>query len=116
MLTTRASAAGFPALKSSIKRSDDTRENSLLSSPHRRFGARGTGRMVVPEDVQSAVHHQSQHFLTNGYLLSLRVVASDLRANVDVSDHCTTLSGPFKAKRDHVSRTMMAEVAAIQLR
>src|SRR5688572_18451847 len=94
MLTTRASAAGFAALKSCIKRSEDTRENSLLSPPHRRVGAGLSGWMFMPEDVQCSVHHQSQDFLGQWHPLTLRVVASDFRTNVDVADHRATLARP----------------------
>jgi hypothetical protein len=72
--------------------------------------------MIMPKDMQSAVHHQSQYLFTNGDALPHRVVASDFRTNVNVSDHGTTFSASPKAERDHVGRTVVAEVAAIELR
>ena len=72
--------------------------------------------MVVSKDVQSAVHHQSQNLLANRDALSLRVVASDRRTNVDVSNNRTTFSGSSKAERDHIGWAMVLQVAAIQLR
>ena len=72
--------------------------------------------MVVPKDVQSAMHHQSQHLFPNGNTLPLRVVAGDLRTNVDVSNYSTTFPGSPESKRDHVRSTVMLKVAAIQSR
>ena len=69
----------------------------------------------MPKDVQYAVHHQSQHLFANGHALPLRVVTSDLRTNVDVSDHRTTFSGSLQPKRDDVSRPAMTKVAPIEL-
>src|SRR6267142_1851038 len=110
MLTTRASAAGLAALKSSISRSEDTREDSLLSLPHKRRCARRSGRMVMPKDVQRTVHDQSQHFFTDGNALTLRIVAGDLRTNVDVSDNGATFPQSPKPERDHVGRAAVAQV------
>ncbi len=116
MLTTRAKAAGFAALKSSIRRSEDTRENSLLSAPHRRCRARLARRMIMPQNVQCAVDYQSQHLFPDRNTLPLRVVASDFRTNVDIADDHTTFLGSAKAKGDDVRRTLMPQITAIQLR
>src|SRR4026208_961682 len=104
MLTTRASAAGFRASKSSIRRSEDAGAAPLLSPPHRRCRAGLPDRVVVPEDVQSAMHHESEHLFSWRDSLPLRVLASDLWTNVDVSNHRTTFARPPKAERDYVSR------------
>src|SRR5215210_5387487 len=90
MLTTRASAAGLRASKSSSRRSEDAGKDLLLTPPHRRSGARHSGRMLVSKDVQSAVHHQSQKLLSASDALPFRVGASDIGTNVDISDHRTT--------------------------
>jgi hypothetical protein len=52
--------------------------------------------MVVPKNVQGAVHHQSQHLFPYWHTLPLRVGASDLGTNVDVTDNSTTF--PRSAK------------------
>jgi hypothetical protein len=72
--------------------------------------------MVVPKNVQSTVNHESQDLLPDWNALPLGIVASDLRTNVDVSDHGTTVSRSPQSERDHVSRTAVPEVAAIQAR
>jgi len=72
--------------------------------------------MVVPKNVQSTVNYQSQDLLPNWNALPLGIVASDLRTNVDVSDHGTTVSRSPQSERDHVGRTAVPEVAAIQAR
>jgi len=71
--------------------------------------------MVVSKDVQSAMNNQSQDLLTNRDALSLRVVASDLRTNVDVSNNRSTFSGSTKAERDHIGWATVLQVVAIQL-
>src|SRR6476661_6788845 len=116
MLTTRASAAGFPALKSSIRRLEDTCEYSLLFAPHPRRRSRRAGRMVVAEHVQSAVDDKPQQLLSGADALAPGVVASDLDANIYVADYGSAPSDPFQAERNHVCRTLMTKVAMIQAR
>jgi len=48
--------------------------------------------MVVPKNVKSTVNHESQDLLSNWNALPPGIVASDLRTNVDVSNHGTTVS------------------------
>src|SRR6476661_4295537 len=86
MLTTRASAAGFPALKSSSKRSEDAAKYPFLSPPHRRRGARQPGRMVVSEHVQSPMHDQPQQLLAGGDSLPLRILPGHFGADIDITD------------------------------
>src|SRR5258705_9760653 len=116
MLTTRASAAGFPALKSSSRRSDDTSKNSLLSAPHHGSGARRSGGMVVSQNVQCTVNHESQDLLPDWHALPLRVVACDLRTNVDVPNHGAALRRPSQSEGYDVSGTGVTEVTAIERR
>src|SRR5258705_10146848 len=116
MLTTRASAAGFPALKSSSRRSDDTGKNSLLSAPHHGSGARRSGGMVVSQNVQRTVNHESQDLLPGWDALPLRVFARDLRTNVDVPNHGAALPRPSQSEGDNVSGAGVPEIAAIELR
>lgn len=52
----------------------------------------------MPEDVQGAVHYESQDLLSKRYALSLRVVASDLRTNVDIAYHWATLPGSLETE------------------
>ena len=69
--------------------------------------------MVVSKDVQGAMHNQSQHLLTNWDALPLRIVAGDLRTNVDVPNHRTTFAGPSKAERNHVGWATVPQVTPI---
>src|SRR5688500_14952728 len=114
MLTTRASAAGFPASKSASSFSDDTSEDPLLLAPHLRGGARRRIRMLVPQYVERPVNHQAQDLLSSRYTLSARIVAGDLRTDVNVPDDSTALSDSSQAKRDDVSGTFVSEVASIE--
>src|SRR5258705_3488645 len=116
MLTTRASAAGFPALKSSSRRSDDTGKNTLLSAPHYGSGARRSGGMVVSEDMQRTVNYESQDLLPDWHALPLRVVACDLRTNVDVPNHGAALPRPSQPEGDNVSVAAVPKIAAIERR
>ena len=72
--------------------------------------------MVVPKNVKSTVNHESQDLLSNWNALSPGIVASDLRTNVDVSNHGTTVSRSAEPERDHVGGTAVPEVAATQAR
>jgi hypothetical protein len=72
--------------------------------------------MVVPENVKSTVNNQPQDLLPNWNALPPGVIASDLRTNVDVSNHGTTVSRSPKPERDHVGGTAVPEIAAIQSR
>src|SRR4051794_25509605 len=72
--------------------------------------------MIVAEHVKSAVHYQSQQFLSRADSLSLCVVPSDLRANIHVADHRSPASDPPESERYHVGCSMVAEVAAIKTR
>src|SRR2546423_12582700 len=114
MLTTRASAGGLPALKSSMTRLEDTAENSLLFAPHRGCHAPGTARMIVAEDVQCPVHHQSKQFLAGADALSARVVAGNLGADIYVADDGSAPADPSESEGDDVGRPMVAKIAAIQ--
>jgi hypothetical protein len=72
--------------------------------------------MVVPKNVKSTVNHQSQDLLPNWNALPPGIGSSDLRTNVDVSNHGTTLSRSPKPESDHVGGTAVPEIAAIQTR
>jgi hypothetical protein len=116
MLTTRASAADFPALKSSIRRLEDARKNPLLSAPH---GRRCTSRarwMIVAENVKCSVNYKTQQLLSGRNALCLSVFPRDLGADVDVSHYGATSPDTAKPKRNYVGRTVVPEVAMVQLR
>jgi hypothetical protein len=72
--------------------------------------------MVVPKNVQGTVNHQPQDLLPNWNALPIGIVESDLRTNVDVSNHGTTVSRSPQSERDHISGTSVTEVAAIERR
>src|SRR3990170_2490804 len=114
MLTTRASAAGLPASKSASSRSEDTRENPLLFSPHRRRPAAGAFRMVVPEYVQRPMDHQAQNLFAGAHLLTARILARDLGTDINVPEYGPTSSDAAEAEGDHVGRTAVSEITLIQ--
>src|SRR3954469_4087013 len=100
MLTTRASAAGFPALKSARIRSNDAGKYSFLSPPHWRSDAPLTFGVVVSQHVQCPMHDQSQQLLSRWDSAVLCVLARDFRADVDVAEHGTALSNALEPERD----------------
>src|SRR4051812_30602282 len=114
MLTTRASAAGFPASKSARIRSNDAGKYSFLSPPHRRSGALLTFGMVVSQHVQCPMHHQSQQLLSGWDSAALCVLARHLRADVDVAEHRPALSNALEPERDDVGWAFVSEVATIE--
>src|SRR3954463_4605687 len=114
MLTTRASAAGFPASKSARIRSNDAGKYSFLSPPHRRSGALLTFGMVVSQHVQCPMHHQSQQLLSGWDSAALCVLARHLRADVDVAEHRAALSNAVEPKRDDVGWAFVPEIAPIE--
>jgi hypothetical protein len=71
--------------------------------------------MVVTENVQGAMDYQPEQLFANAHALTLRVFASDIRTNVDVSDNGTALPGSLKAEGDDVRRTLMVQITAVQL-
>src|SRR3954469_6544604 len=110
MLTTRASAAGLAALKSASRRSDDTRQNPFLLSPHRRFRAHVALRMVVAKHMKGAVHDKSQELLLRRNSLPPCVCPRNLGTDVDVTDGCSATALTSKRERYHVGRPVMTEV------
>src|SRR5688500_3633396 len=100
MLTTRARAADFPASKPASSFSDDTRENPLLPAPHLRLGARRSVRMLVAEHMEGPVNHEAEDLLSSHYTLPTRVVAGDLRTDINISNDGAALSDSSQAKRD----------------
>src|SRR4051812_4845366 len=100
MLTTRASAAGFPASKSARIRSNDAGKYSFLSPPHWRSGALLTFGMVVSQDVQCPMHHQSQQLFSGRNSTPLRVLARHLGTDVNVAEDRAALAGALEAERD----------------
>src|SRR5437016_6244084 len=116
MLTTRASAAGFPALKSSSRRSEDTGENSLLFAPHSGSGSRRAARMIVAEYVKGSVHHESEQLLSGADSLPPGVVASDFRANIHVAHDRSPPADAPQSKRNNVGGTVVSKVASIHRR
>src|SRR4051812_36522416 len=115
MLTTRASAAGLPALKSSSTRSDDTRQNPFLLSPHWRLRARCAVGVIVTEHMKGAMDDKSQQLLVRRNSLAFGVCARDLGADVDVAHDRPPTTLAAERERDHVGRAVMTEVAAVQL-
>src|SRR4051794_41434873 len=116
MLTTRASAAGLPALKSSRRRSEDTGEDPLLFPPHaRRHSLRAVG-MVVAEYVKRTVHYKSEQLFSGPDALAPSVPAGDFGTNIHVANDSSAPPGSTQTERDHVGRTMMPEVAAASSR
>src|SRR5690349_10728556 len=116
MLTTRASAAGFPALKSSSRRSEDAAKYPFLSPPHRRRGARRPGRMVVSEHVQSSMHDQPQQLLAGGDSLPPRILPGNFGADINITDDGDSLPDSGEPERDDIGGTFVAKVAAIEPR
>src|SRR2546423_2133095 len=116
MLTTRASAAVLPALKSSIRRSADTGENSLLFAPHARMGTRSSAWMIVAEYVKASVHDQAKHLFASAYLLASRVIARYLGANIHISDDSSARTEATQSKGYDVGRPAVPEVASVETR
>src|SRR4051794_21541858 len=116
MLTTRASAAGLPALNSPRSRSEDVGKDPFLSSPHWRCRALRSNRMVVSEHVQCPVNHEPQQLLTGGNTLAPGIRAGDFGTNVDVTDHGAALSDSRESEGDDIRRSVVAEVAPIEAR
>src|SRR4051812_6354138 len=116
MLTTRASAADLPALKSPSSRSEDAGKNLLLSPPHRRRCPHRPDRMVAPEHVQCSVDYQPQQLFSGGNALSLRVLAGDFGANVNIADHGATFADSRESEGDNIGRPLVTEVASIEPR
>src|SRR3954468_21786943 len=114
MLTTRASAAGFPASKSARIRSNDAGKYSFLSAPHWRSGALLTFGVVVSQHVQCPMHHQSQQLLSGRDSAALCVLARHLRADVDVAEHCAAFADALEAERDDVGWAFVPEIAPIE--
>src|SRR5688572_19956385 len=115
MLTTRASAAGFPASKSASSLSDDTREDPFLFPPHCRFGARRRVRVLVAQHVKGAMDHQPKQLLSGGHTLTPRVVPGDFGTDVNISQHSAPLADASQAERDDVRRALVSEIASIHV-
>ena len=72
--------------------------------------------MVVAEYVEHAVNDQARQLFADGRSMSMRVLARDFRANVDVPDNRIVWRCTREPEGDHVGWTAVGEVCAIQTR
>src|SRR4051812_38527625 len=84
---------GMPRLRRSTARlrsyertARETRQQAFLAEPHRRRLALLIHGMIVPQHVQDAVYHEARDLATHGLASLDRVLASDVRTDVNVAD------------------------------
>jgi hypothetical protein len=72
--------------------------------------------MIVAKHVKRSVDYEAQELLPGRYPLGLGVFPGDLGADINVTNYGATSSDTAEAEGDHVCRTMVPEVAMVQLR
>jgi len=116
MLTTRASAAGFPALKSSTRRLEDARKDPLLPEPHGRHSASCAQRMTVAKTWSVPWIYKSQQLLAKPICPGLWRFPVRFRRRCRRLPLWHPVSRPGESKRNHVGWTVVPEVAMVKLR
>jgi hypothetical protein len=71
--------------------------------------------MVLAENVERPVNNESQQLLTGRDPLCARILARDFGADVNVANHRAALPRAIEPERYHVGRSMVPEVATIEL-
>ena len=72
--------------------------------------------MIVAKNVKRAVDYKAQQLLSSRYALGLGIFPCDLGADIDVPNYGAASTNPAEAERYHVGRTMVPEVAMVQMR
>ena len=70
--------------------------------------------MLVPEHVQHAMHHEPKELLAHAPAVRQRISARDARRDVHVADDVASGVDGGEAERDHVRRTAVAQMLAVE--
>jgi hypothetical protein len=71
--------------------------------------------VIVTKNVKRAVDYEAQQLLSSRYVLSVGVFPRNLSANVDIPHYGAAFPNPAESERNHVGRSMVPEVAMVQL-
>jgi hypothetical protein len=72
--------------------------------------------MIVTKNVKRAMDYKAQQLLSSRYALGFGIFPCDLGADIDVPNYCAASPNPAEAERYHVGRTVVPEVATVQMR
>jgi hypothetical protein len=72
--------------------------------------------MIVAKNVKRAVDYKPQQLLSSRYALGFGIFPCDLGADIDVPNYGAAPANPAEAERYHVGRTVVPEVAMVQMR